>query len=160
MYSITTVNLYRLWHSGSSVCECSYALGACVIGWVWVCLAAGMYCTHLERLDLSGVSVSQSSFRQLSQRCTKLKVRLSKYTRKWEPAIYSVCKDSTLISVAESQWMSHGWREVVCLVTIITFCHYFHGLSVVCVSPPVFWWGVVNAMADFRVLIYKELIAD
>ena len=35
---------------------------------------AGMYCTHLEKLDLSGISVTQSSFRQLSQRCTNITV--------------------------------------------------------------------------------------
>ena len=33
-----------------------------------------MYCGKLERLDLSGVSVTQASFRQLSQRSSGLKV--------------------------------------------------------------------------------------
>ena len=42
----------------------------------YVCTDVGMYCTRLERLDLSGVPVSQTSIRKLSQRCASLKVRM------------------------------------------------------------------------------------
>ena len=41
-----------------------------------LCLVA-MYCPNLEKLDISGVSVTQTSFKQFSTSCPKLKVAMS-----------------------------------------------------------------------------------
>ena len=49
-------------------------------------LCVGMYCTSLERLDLSGVPVTQNAMKRLSQRCPELKV----YTAGLAPTIHSV----------------------------------------------------------------------
>lgn len=46
----------------------------CVCVYVHMCV--GMYCSCLERLDLSGVSVTQNAFRKLSLKCTNLKVSI------------------------------------------------------------------------------------
>ena len=39
-----------------------------------IVLVPGMYCPRLERLDLSGMSVTQASFKPFTQKCCRIKV--------------------------------------------------------------------------------------
>jgi hypothetical protein len=78
----------------------------------------GMYCTRLERLDLSGVPVSQTSIRKLSQRCANLK---------W-------LKVSGSLTVGEKcvWWGLHNWKQLQYLnisdnVRINGQCFYMAG---------------------------------
>ena len=72
-----------------------------------LCLVA-MYCPNLEKLDISGVSVTQTSFKQFSTSCPKLKVCLTELSRQQYKS-----NVSSLFSVAKSVWSTLHWREMV-----------------------------------------------
>ena len=129
------VNYCLISHNGISWLMVSSSLTS-------LCLVA-MYCPNLEKLDISGVSVTQTSFKQFSTSCPKLKVCLTELSRQQYKS-----NVSSLFSVAKSVWSTLHWREMVTKANItaslcdpsvimLWWCHCMY----VYVS---LWWAMHN----------------
>lgn len=104
----------------------------------------GMYCPNLENLDISGVKVTQTSFKQLTMSCLKLKVwYFSYYIIQAFKVTQAVIMFEFISPVAKSTRNTPYWREMVRLDYANIMLSYIIMMSLWCHYNSL-WWAMHN----------------